>query len=347
MFLQAPVRLTVTTKSAPALSYPDILLNTGFSLKSQLLAKIKAWKALYKLLQPDLLIVDHAPGALLAALGATPPRVLFGSGFYVPPRINPMPTMRPWLNVPKQHLIESEHKVLMVINDVLKQLAGTPLSELAGLFDAQEDFLCTWPELDHYPNREKARYWGPRFALDQGVDANWPNGQGAKIFAYLNANYPDIGSLLQQLGALPQRVLVHVFGAQPALIRRHRTANLEFSSRPVNLSQVRQQASLAITHAGHGTTAAMLLAGCPLLLLPMTVEQFLVARNVANCQAGTLVHADSKKPNYRKLVRQILSDSIYRQGAERFAQKYADFDPVKRDEAIADRCEEILAQWST
>ena len=96
-FLQAPIWLPkMTGLSNPPLNYPEILLRFGFHNKETLASMVKAWRQLFALVRPDLLILDHAPTALLASYGGKIPRTIIGSGFSSPPRITPMPNMRAW-----------------------------------------------------------------------------------------------------------------------------------------------------------------------------------------------------------------------------------------------------------
>lgn len=340
-YLQAPMRWPGGSMP-PAMNYAGILRNTGFNESAGLTARTRAWKTLMEWLKPDLLLFDHAPTALLAARDLKIPRALFGTGFYSPPRLSPMPMMRPWLQVPEKELVNSEARIVTMINSVIDQVGGRHLAVLADLFEVEEDFLCTLPELDHYQGRNQSVYWGPAFTGSEGLDPVWPSVGDRRIFAYLNKDYAGLEALLQHLRTSSWSVLVHVPGTTPALIQKYSSANLHISAQPVNMHQAGKQCDLAVCHAGAGTVAAMLLAGKPLLMLPVHLDSSLTARNVVSLGAGVCIPPEMKKPNYRAAIMEILSNAKYMKTAGKFAGKYASFVPEAQADRIAERCEILM-----
>jgi UDP:flavonoid glycosyltransferase YjiC (YdhE family) len=113
------------------------------------------------------------------------------------------------------------------------------------------------------------------------------------------------------------------------------------------MAQVSREADLVICHGGHGTTAASLLAGRPVLVLHRQVEQLLLAQKIVAGGLGKTVNSDSKNPSYKQLTRDILSDARFAERAQQFAAKYSDFDVVKQIDLIVARCEEIIRQRET
>lgn len=341
-FLQAPTRPASVANLPPAMTYADILENTGYTQTSALLTRSKAWRNLFDLLQPDLLIMDHSPTALLAARTLNLPCTTFGVGFCLPPKLSPLPSLRPWLNTPEKQFVETEARVLKHINRVLVAFSCEPLTALHELFDVTEDFLCTLPELDPY-ERKDVDYLGPHFNI-RAVEPIWPEGNEPKIFAYLNTGYTDLGNLLQQLNKLPYRCLVHVFGLSAQVLDQFRSAKLKFAPEPIDVFLAAEQADLYIGHAGNNTSAAMLLSGCPQLLLPCHLEQLLIARSLTELGTAVFTHAEGIQPDYGNLIKQVLSEKSYRENAQRLAKSYADFEQSKSKTKIADRCETILAK---
>ncbi len=342
VYMQAPMRWPDGKTMPPAVSYPGILRNAGFDDGSGLLARVNAWRALYRYLKPDLILFDHAPTALLGARGFDTPKALFGTGFYSPPRVTPLPKLHPWLSIAEKDLIKIESQILETINAVSENLACEPLANLAELFDVDEDFLCTFAEFDHYSNRDGAVYWGPSLYRTEGVAAQWPSVGSNKVFAYLNRDYPGLETLLQQLRSSSWSVLVHIAGISPAFAQKHSAPNLHISLRALNFSEVSDQCDMAISYAGAGTIAVFLMAGKPMLLMPFHMEQLINARNVAALGAGICVAAETKKPNYRNLVSEILTKPKYAEAAANFAKKYAEFPPERQAENIATRCESLM-----
>lgn len=343
-YLQAPVRWPGLQRVPPANSYAEILRNSGFAETSGLLARVKAWRTLFDHLAPDLLLFDHAPTALLAARDFAKPRALFGTGFFSPPRVFPMCSIRPWLRIPEKDLLNSEQQVLYVANAVLKDIGGSKLDKLADLFDTEEDFLCTFAELDHYPNRLNARYWDPILEQEEGAEPIWPETGERRVFVYLRPQYPAIETLLKQLHNTSWSILMHIPGVPPAWLRTYNNAHLRIDPRPLNMRQVIEQCNLGVCHGGAGTISAMLLSGKPLLLLPMHVEQALSARQVVAMGAGIYIAEEVKKPNIKASILEIVSKKQYAESAIRFAQHYSAYDSTLAVSNIADRCVDLLAQ---
>jgi len=340
-FLQSPLWSSERRGLDLPVSYAEMLANFGFLDRAGLTGMVKAWRQLYALVQPDLLVIDHAPTALLAARGMGIRRVLFGTGFCSPPRTSPIPSLRPWLNMSPERLLESERQVVATMNELSGDLRTKPLEALADLFEADEDFLCTFAELDHF-SRTGAHYWGPLFASDEGIVPEWPAGSGERIFAYLSPAYHDFEKVVSQLRDLPCRSLIHARGVSAKEILKYQARNVVFSAEPVRMTEASRETDLVICHGGHGTTAASLLAGRPVLVLHRQVEQLLMGQNVVARGLGKTINPDSKNPSYKQLARDILSDARFAERAREFAAKYADFDLAQQIDRIVTRCEEII-----
>jgi len=341
-YLQAPIRWPGMQTMPPAISYPGILKNAGFNDEAGLFGRTLAWLSLYRYLQPDLIVFDHAPTALLAARMLSIPKVLFGNGFFSPPRLSPMPGLHPMLKVPEKELIKTEAEVLRAANSVLQRLNCPTLGMLADLFGVDEDFLLTFPELDHYPQRSNACHWGPALYQSEGLEPRWPSVGGGKIFAYVRTDYANLETLLQQLRATACSVLIHIPGVTPAFIQKHNSANLHISPHPYKISDICQQCDLAICHGGVSTLSSFLLSGKPVLVLPMQLEQWLSALKVEALGFGKCIASETKKPNYRAAISELLSDFACKQAAGALAEKYAEFSPARQANDIGLRCEALI-----
>ena len=307
-YLQSPIRWPTSNTMPAAYSYPGLLKNAGFDNLSGLIGRVHAWQSLYRYTKPDLILFDHAPTALLAARPLDIPKALFGAGFFAPPVVTPMPCIRPWLKISEKELLRMELEVLDATNSALQMLDYDPLTRLADLFDVNENFLCTFEELDHYQNRKKDSYWGPSLYQSGGIKPQWPSIGGNKIFAYLNLSHLGLETLLQQLKNSAYSVLVHIAGITPAFIQKHSGANLHISPHPYQLSEVCEQCDMAICHGGIATISSFLLSGKPLLILPFHLEQWLCALNLESLGAGKHITTETKKPNYRSTISEILTN---------------------------------------
>jgi len=341
--LQAPVWLSpVKGLPEPQVCYADILQRHGYLDENGLLGMVKEWRLLIDKINPQLLVADHAPTALLASRGLGFPRITYGSGFFSPPRTTPMPSMRPWLTLPAMRIEDSEATVLRTINQVLARIGEHPMPALAELFAVEDHFLMSPEELEHYPERGPARYMGPVLSTKGGPTPEWPKAPGKKLFAYIKTSNKMSKQLFLQLLDSPFNVLAYVPGLSEEKCRAMQAPNIQFSSRPVDMHYVTQHAKAIICHAGFGTILHGLLAGLPILSLPITLEQLLVARNVSRIGMGIYFDSDDKVRDFISHIRELIKNPHYSKNAQRFARKYA---KAKEDEIMAivvKRCEELM-----
>lgn len=342
-YLQAPLWLARLKSLAPPVNYAEILFSQGWLSQVGLGGQVKAWRELIGLVAPDLLIVDHGPTVLLATRDRAMPRAMIGTGFCCPPRTSPVPTLRPEVKPTREHLLTTERKALTVANGVLGNQKLPMLQEFADLFAVNETFLSTFAELDHYPQRADAKYYGPRINLDEGLAFTWPPGDSSRIFAYLKPGHPDFDAILEALRGLPVRVVVHAPGVSENMAEKYRAPNLWVYPSPINMRQASSECDIAICHAGMGTVSAMLLAGHPMLLLPTNQEQALTAQTVVAMECGIMVSQFAKfgSAQYKKVVKQLLEPRNATR-ARAFANRYADYQPGADVAVIASRCEALL-----
>lgn len=338
---QAPLWLGRLTNLPPPIHYAELLMRFGYLQPAALTGICRAWRNLVQLLQPALVVLDHAPTALLATRGTGLPRLNLGDGFCIPPPTRPIPPFLWWQPENMARVQDSEQHALNTANRVLQALGAPPMTALSELADCDAQLLCTFAELDHYPDRDASRFAGPIFSLGQGVDMAWPAGDGPRVFAYLKPAYGALDQVLAALQASPARVLAYVPGAARQTLQRFGSDRLQFSAAPLDMAAMRAQCDLAVGHGGAGTTAAMLLAGKPLLLFPMQMEQTMAARRVVALRAGVALHADAAA-QLPHLLQQVLSDTTLAQGARAFAARHAGYDQADTVLHVTDRCEALM-----
>ena len=116
---------------------------------------------------------------------------------------------------------------------------------------------------------------------------------------------------------------------------------IRFETQPLNLRRASEECDLAILNGTHGTTAAMLLAGKPILFFPIHLEQRMTAERVARLGAGVVVEphsADSISP----AMHQVLVDEALRENARRFSRQYAERSLDLASERIFNRIAGLL-----
>ena len=342
--LQAPLWLPQPVGVPPPGNYSEILFSFGYFDEAGLTGVVRAWRGLFGLIDADLLVMENSPTALLAARGLSTPRALLGTGFSCPPPEKPMPVLRWWQSGVRYHFDEHENNIVRTMNGVLRRVGGPQLETVADLFAADETFLSTFPELDHYPARgDRQRYWGPAFNIAQGSPPRWPMGKSKKLFAYLDANHPGFVPAIKVLRGIADRVLVHAAGASERVRRDLESATLAFTTTAANMQDVLSEADLIVCHSGHGLSAAALLAGRPLLLIPAQVEQYMLAQRIEQLGAGRIVGGGRTEKDLRKLVAELLTNPGYASAALEFAQRHKQFRQQDQIDAVVGRMEQLAS----
>lgn len=341
-FYQAPLWKASAVGMPPITSYVDILFRYGFFDLKGVTGLLKSWKNIFQLINSDLIIFDHSPTALLATHSMGIPRVIYGNGFEIPPQKTPLPSLRWWDKQLNKTLLAHEQKVLKLISQVLENDKEEPLPSLSQLFIADDIFLATFEELDHYPCRIEGNYYGIPLFSENTASPNWPICQEKKIFIYLDSSFYGFDSLINELKSLPCCVLVYSPGLSKAKKQSYQAGHIHFSNAPVDIRKASQECNLTICHSGAGTAIASLLAGRPLLIIPNHLEQYSIAKRITELGAGLLIEPRQKKIKFKFFLKELLHNSKYTQAAERFAKKYSAFDPDNLIQTLADRCEKLL-----
>lgn len=340
-FLQAPYKPGGPVFFPRALSHAHLMANVGFGSAAELYPFACAWRRLLDWTRPDLVVFDHSPTALLAARDMSARRALTGFGFFCPPDRSPLPAYADDPNVNLDRLRADEQRALGAANRVLRQWGRAPLEHLGELYsDVDETFLTTFPELDHYGER-KCRYWGP--VLGEGGKApQWPAGEGKRLYAYLKP-FPGLPDLLRALKARGYPTIVYVDGVGPDVQREFASPTIRFEHQRLDLRAVGRECDLAIHNANHGTLCSLLLAGKPMLQVPLTQEQAILARRVAALGAGESAPASAGKgTEIEQKLDLLLTDGRYGEAARHFQQAHTDFDPQRQRREMLRRAEELL-----
>jgi len=301
-------------------SFAQILLHTAFHDDDELLARARAWRALYALLEPDILVCDHSPTALLAARGLPLRCIVTGNGFVIPPDVSPLPELRAWNATDPAVLERDEAQALERVNRVLRALAAPPLTRLAQLFADAAPALYTLKELDNYAElRRDADYWGVPPGPGGG-EPHWPEADGKRVFVY-GQPFKALPEVLGNLNDDGYSSLVYV----PKLPREERVRlqgpRMRFADALLDMSALGAQCDCALMTNGHGTTAAMLLAGKPVLLMPQHLEMMLIAKTVERRGAGLTV-ATLEPGDIRTALGRLLGDASFAREASAVADGY-------------------------
>lgn len=326
--LQAPAWLHRTV-GLPANrgNLAEVILEYGYLEPNGLAGLVQAWRALFELTGADAVIGDYAPTAMLAARSMGLRCASAGIGFTLPPPGRALPPLRDWEAIPPQRLAQAEARVLEVANTVLARHGAAPLAWAAQLFLGDVPLMTAWPEMDHYHRGPGDAEWlGPVFAVGGGVAPKWPAGAGPKVFAYLKTEHREHAPLLAALAQAGCRVLCYLPEVANGKAPPVAVPGIVYARRPVDLSLALAEADWCACHGGEATVAQALLAGVPLLLLPMQVEQFLLSRRIAS--AGLGVNIAAPPPDWPALIRTLLATPDLATAARAFAARHTGFSPT-------------------
>jgi hypothetical protein len=341
-YFQAPVPKDELKGAITTYTYTDLLAQIGYLDADRLTSYVNGWRDLFLLLEADIIIADHAPTALLAARTLGLPATMFGSGFFNPPLQNPMPVFHIWGNVPDDIAHQHNEPVLRSMNAVLAHFNCAPLNAVCNMFDIAERFLCTTPELDHYFGREGDEYWGPYFIDDIGIEPQWPDVPGAKIFAYITPKIKNMEYLLGELQRVSGSKLVHIPRASAELISRYSRADLRIEPTPVKMSAVVESAHLVVNQAGIGTVSACALAGVRQLLIPTQLEQRMVCKKLVSLGLAYGVDPEQDFADYQGTIEKALDCPLLGERVRIFQQKYFGFNQQEQYAVMTEVICEIL-----
>ena len=322
--LQAPVLLhgPLNRRVEPA-CYAEILLHAGYGNAETLGALVQAWRSTIDLVGPAIMIADYAPTAMLAARMAGIPVVHVGDGFTIPPAGGLGIAFGVSEDGQASRAARAQEQVADAVNHVLQEMGAPTIVGISGLQAADMTILATYVELDHYRGKRDATlsYEG-HFDRVGGDSFHWRGSGGPRILAYLKPDAGQFGPMLESLVRLPVQTNLYA-GGLTADARVPAGADLTWSARPLPMQAALADADLVICHGGHGTVCAALLAGKPLLVLPMNEEQLLTAQNVARLGAGEFVHPAMGMKDVRRALNRCLDSPALASAAAGFAARHS------------------------
>nr|EUJ15077.1 UDP-glucuronosyltransferase [Ralstonia solanacearum P673] len=337
-FVQVPRPSAPLRSARPPLNYSEILMGTGYCNATVLSGLVHGWLRIFDTYSPDIVVINHAPTALLAARVGHLSAIATCIGFELPPDADVLPSIRPWENIPEHHLHQADTLALQQINSVLRQHGAPPLARVADLFAGVPAVLTTFAELDHYGARAGAQYVGPVSALPNAAERAWPQAGGVRVFAYLRPSVPGFELLLEALREANASVLCVTPGVSHDVVARFASPSFDIVTHPVALGPVLQDADLAVAY-GTGTMADALLAGVPLLMAPQVVEQALAAKRIEALGAGILWAPPRTPESARSVLARVLGNSALRHNAQQFAHRHREF---TQEQAAFDTANAVL-----
>jgi MGT family glycosyltransferase len=298
---------------------------------------------------PGILIGAQATGRPTAALVAqtyvrpTPGLPLLGTGwspghsFLGKARDKLAPRMASWLLSP----------TLPRLNAVVERYEQLPLDDVFELFDrCSRVLVMTSPSFDFSAPQlpENVVYVGPQLDdPDWAAETKWKrHGSEPLVLVATSSIYQDQVDLLrriaQALSQLPVRAVLTAGSAvDPEKIQAG--PNVQVLQAAPH-AQVLREASVVVTHAGHGTVLKSLAAGVPLVCMPMGRDQKDNTVRVLRLGAGVRLSKESTPAQIAAAISEVLERPQYVDAARRFADVLA-WEAAHRPRA-ADEAESLV-----
>jgi MGT family glycosyltransferase len=225
----------------------------------------------------------------------------------------------------------------------------SPVRDLPGLMaKADRILVCSSPSYDFGSGSVPAnvRYVGPQLEdhPGQGSGDRWagPPTQPL-VLVGLSSTVMRQEGLLQRaadaLGQLPVRGLVTTGPAvDPAVISAPDNVTV---TRWVRHADVLPHCSAVITHGGHGTVMKGLIAGVPLVVVPLGRDQPDNAGRVVYAGAGIRLRKNATASALRTAVSRVIDDPRYRTAARRMAARLAS---ERDDNRVVDELEQVAVR---
>jgi UDP:flavonoid glycosyltransferase YjiC (YdhE family) len=334
-----------TAVNPKPVSYAEILVGCGYASAATLAPLAQAWRMRLEAIRPDVVVADYAPTAMLAARVIGIPCINFGMGFTVPPRLTPLPSFRFDEPVDPKLVERADAQALATVNGVLAAWGEKPLERLAQLMDCEEEFLCTFPELDHYGNRPASGYWGPRYETGNGVRHAWPARGGKRIFLYVKTMLPQLDALLAPLAASSHRTAAFIPRLDESRRARYSSPAHHISLDPIRLDGLLPECDLAITHGGQlsGGIAAL---GIPQLVFPLQFEQYITARRIQQMGCGIWLGPRAGAAEIAATLTELLANPAHTLSARAFARRYPAFSLNEQRRRMVARIEQVAGRGS-
>ncbi len=342
-YIQAPVPIATSGGRPRAVRcLAHLFRQFGFTTARDLLDLVEGWQSIFRLVNPSVILFHQSPSAMLAAHHLDVGKLLVGSGFQCPPLGHDI-AWQARLRDSQRALHGDSHVVLRNVNQLLAQQRRTPLEKLEEIFPAQHaPVLTSIRELDHFGSRDDQHYWGPVEKYAQGSTPRWPVGEGPRVFVCLRST-PSLVTLLEALIQLQLPAIVNGKGVEPSLRSRFASRSVTFDNGTFSREQLFKQCDLAVTNGTHTVSSSLLLKGKPLLLLPRSLEEQMLAAKIEQLGAGIDI-ADGRRDHLVGGLKQLSLNPVYAISAAQLAARYAATSPQTRFVALVDHLEKQIAQ---
>jgi UDP:flavonoid glycosyltransferase YjiC (YdhE family) len=168
----------------------------------------------------------------------------------------------------------------------------------------------------------------------------WPDGAGERVYVELDPRHPALGAIVEALGRLGLPTMVEAPGMPARQADAIERATVQVTTTG-NRTSILSGCDIVICQ-GQEVAVPALLAGKPLLRLPVFQEQMMTLHRVATQGLGHGVEPTADAAAVDAAVRRLVDDRACRLRAVNFARLYDGYRTGVAIDAIADAIDEML-----
>ena len=157
----------------------------------------------------------------------------------------------------------------------------------------------------------------------------------------IDGRRPLLAPLVEALDALGLPSIIQASHLAPAVAATVSRPHVRVVATPINRALALANCDF-VACQDSGLVAPALLAGRPVLMLPLHVEQMMTLHRVAPQGLGHGLPVDADVSAANAALRRLLDDAACRQRAARFARSYQGYRPSMAATAVIDELETIM-----
>jgi hypothetical protein len=310
-------KLSAPVNHKPTYSMGDVLIRRGFADESLLKKQFKKWQAIYRAIDPDMVVYDFSPTALFSSAGFNFKKVIVESTWGAAPPGRPFLPLNLWQSMPEDHISISEKNLLGVMNSVLETSSYSALDNASDIFKADLTLISNFKEFDIYgAERIDANYLGPIFFNTKGEEIELGS-EKKRMFVYVKEDRKVTKLAIAALDKISQSE-VHIFipnvsdSLKVSLERR----GFSVYSKPIALQRYIGRFDVVLCHGGAGTVGMSVRSGVPVVIFPTQLEQKNVGELVSRSGAGLVVDPNEPEGSAQLKIESILVDERYKRNCK-------------------------------
>ncbi|MFT7561433.1 MAG: hypothetical protein ACI93R_003360 [Flavobacteriales bacterium] len=327
----------------PPESYAEILYLCGYHNTTEIEHSVKHWSDLFTQIQPDTVIFDTSPTALIASRAFTFERIIVGNGFVSPPSITPLPTFNyaPSLDqqVTQHESADIERTILGNINAACARLNIPKLNYLYDIYSADKKWILGTAEFDPYSNFRQDEHYIGHIPMPEKFTHNsiaWQKkpknksknkSKNKRIIAYLKNQYPMKLDFIQALIELEYEANIFISDLPDPSVLNAMHQKIHITNKPFDLSVSIKDCDIFVCHAGIGAIQESLNCEVPVFCIPLQQEQMLVGRKCLSHKLGGGTSPFSKKEKIIKKLTELIRDAECYLRVRAYNKKYLHLKP--------------------